>query len=85
VDRLHERKEALAGLPPHTMARPPGIIEYRINPRSGLVASDATRDSIFEKFEIGHVPEREPDPEFPVSGPAGPSGNPGSSVNPFDL
>ena len=73
-------KEAFAGMPPHTMARPPGIIEYRINPRNGLIASDATRDTVFEKFEIGHVPDREQDPEFNVSGPVGPSGNPGSSV-----
>jgi penicillin-binding protein 1A len=73
-------REAFAGLPPHTMARPPGIIEYRINPENGLIADDATRDTLFEKFEIGHVPDREPEPAFRVSGPSGPSGNPGSTI-----
>ncbi|HET8696059.1 MAG TPA: penicillin-binding transpeptidase domain-containing protein, partial [Gammaproteobacteria bacterium] len=72
--------EAFAGMPLHTMARPPGIIEYRINPRNGLIASDATRDTVFEKFEIGHVPDREPDPEFNVSGPVGPATNTGNTV-----
>jgi penicillin-binding protein 1A len=73
-------REAFAGMPLHTMARPPGIIEYRINPRNGKIASDATRDTVFEKFEIGHVPEREPDPEFNVSGPVGPATNTGNTV-----
>jgi len=57
-------REALAKAPEHTMARPPGIIEYRINPQTGLIASDATRDSVFEKFDIDHIPEREADPGF---------------------
>ncbi|HEX5046957.1 MAG TPA: PBP1A family penicillin-binding protein [Gammaproteobacteria bacterium] len=73
-------KEALSGLPAHTMARPPGIIEYRINPKTGQIASDATRDSVFEKFEIGHIPEREPDPEFRVTGPAGPASIPAGTA-----
>jgi penicillin-binding protein 1A len=54
-------REALARVPEHTMPRPPGIIEYRINPESGLIASDCTRDSVVEKFDIDHVPEREAD------------------------
>ena len=53
------------------MARPPGIIEYRINPENGLIADDATRDTLFEKFEIGHVPDREPEPAFPGLGSVG--------------
>jgi penicillin-binding protein 1A len=54
-------REALAHSPERTMPRPPGIVEYRINPQSGLIASDSTRDSVFEKFDIDHLPEREPD------------------------
>ena len=52
-------REALDGRPPHAMARPPGIVDVRINPGTGRVAS--TRDgSIFEKFRMAHVPESEP-------------------------
>jgi penicillin-binding protein 1A len=57
-------REALKQMPEHTMARPPGIIEYRINPQNGMIASDATRDTVFEKFDIDHLPEREPDPAY---------------------
>ena len=56
--------EALDGLPEHVVERPPGIIDVRINPQNGKVASDATREVIFEKFRIGHEPERERDPVF---------------------
>ena len=58
-------REALDGMPLHAMERPPGIVDVRINPDTGLVAS--TRDnSIFEKFRMGHVPEAEPTrPELP--------------------
>ncbi|HUO69085.1 MAG TPA: penicillin-binding transpeptidase domain-containing protein, partial [Gammaproteobacteria bacterium] len=53
-------REALANEPEHTLARPVGIVEYRINPTSGLIANDATRDTVFEKFDIDNVPAREP-------------------------
>jgi len=66
-------REALAGMPEHTLARPPGIVEYRINPTTGLIASDATRDTVFEKFDIDNVPERERDPAFVGSDPAAPA------------
>jgi penicillin-binding protein 1A len=52
-------REALAGQPERAPARPPGIVEYRINPTTGLIASDRTPNSIFEKFDIDHLPERE--------------------------
>jgi len=53
-------REALANEPEHTLARPVGIVEYRINPTSGLIANDAERDTVFEKFDIDNVPPREP-------------------------
>ena len=58
-------REALDGMPLNAMERPPGIVDVRINPDTGLVAS--TRDnSIFEKFRMNHVPESEPTrPELP--------------------
>jgi penicillin-binding protein 1A len=52
-------REALAGTPERLPSRPPGIVEYRINPKTGLIAGDDTFDSIFEKFDIDHLPERE--------------------------
>ena len=63
--------EALDGMPLHAMERPPGIVDVRINPNTGLVAS--TRDSsIFEKFRMDYVPESEPTrlelPQDPVKG-----------------
>ncbi|HEY7672156.1 MAG TPA: PBP1A family penicillin-binding protein [Gammaproteobacteria bacterium] len=73
--------EALAGLPEHTLERPPGIVEQRINRKTGLIASDYNPNAIFEKFAVGHLPEREPDGPYrgvsegsaaPSSGPAEP-------------
>ena len=63
--------EALDGMPLHAMERPPGIVDVRINPNTGLVAS--TRDSsIFEKFRMDYVPDSEPTrlelPQDPVRG-----------------
>jgi penicillin-binding protein 1A len=52
-------REALAGMPERLLPRPPGVVEYRINPTTGLIASDSTPGSIFEKFDIDHLPERE--------------------------
>src|SRR5690606_41092515 len=57
-------RAALEGLPEHRVERPPGIVEVRINPETGLVASDASRATMFEKFEIDRVPEREREPVF---------------------
>jgi penicillin-binding protein 1A len=56
--------EALRNQPEHELSRPPGIQELRINPDNGLVASDANPNAIWEKFSVGHVPPREPDPTF---------------------
>jgi penicillin-binding protein 1A len=52
-------REALSGTAERLPRRPPGIVEYRINPTSGLIAGDGTTDSIFEKFDIDHLPDRE--------------------------
>jgi penicillin-binding protein 1A len=73
--------EALAGLPEHSLERPAGIVEHRINRQTGLLASDYNPDAIFEKFAVGHLPDREPDAPYrglsdgsatPSSGPAEP-------------
>ncbi len=54
---IYYMEEALDGLPEHTMQRPPGIVDVRINPDTGLVTND-TANSVFEKFRIDEVPER---------------------------
>jgi penicillin-binding protein 1A len=56
--------EALAGTAERLPKRPPGIVEYRINPTNGKIAGDGTLDSIFEKFDIDHLPEREQNEGF---------------------
>jgi penicillin-binding protein 1A len=65
--------EALSGLETHAMQRPPGIVDVRINPESGLVTSDRS-DSVFEKFRIDEVPDREADTSTwqPQTGPSYP-------------
>jgi penicillin-binding protein 1A len=52
-------REALAATAERRPKRPPGIVEYRINPETGLIAGDGAPNSIFEKFDIDHLPERE--------------------------
>jgi penicillin-binding protein 1A len=54
-------REALAGTPDRALPRPPGIVEYRINPETGKIASDTTPNAIFETFDIDNLPEREPE------------------------
>jgi penicillin-binding protein 1A len=54
-------RSALRDQPLHFLRRPSGIVDVRIDPDNGLVASDSNHNSIFEKFRIGHVPAREPD------------------------
>jgi penicillin-binding protein 1A len=49
--------EALKGLSDHVLERPPGIIDVRINPKTGLVSRAET--AIIEQFRLGHVPQRE--------------------------
>ena len=59
--------EALDGQPPHALERPIGIVDVRINPANGLVASDKTLNAVFEKFRIDNIPEREPDPILAIA------------------
>lgn len=54
-------KVALDGLPNHELPPPPGIVERRVNPESGLIAAGCNRDARLEFFVLEAVPEREPD------------------------
>ena len=76
-------REALADTVEQRPKRPRGIVEYRINPQSGLIADDRTPNTIFEKFDIDHVPERE---EGAISGSfdvADPGAETLPATNPF--
>jgi penicillin-binding protein 1A len=76
-------REALGATPERRPRRPPGIVEYRINPTTGLIASDGAPNTIFEKFDIDHLPEREesgfsnsPLESFDPNAGSQPAGNP---------
>lgn len=52
---------ALEGTPPAAMPMPEGMVNVRINKRTGCPASatDAIEDVMFEKFRVGHEPRCE--------------------------
>lgn len=52
---------ALKGKPESRRARPPGIVEVRINPETGKRAKIGDPDAIFEIFRTANVPEIEED------------------------
>jgi penicillin-binding protein 1A len=54
-------RAALEGMPQHSLPRPAGIVERRVNPASGLVAAGCNRDAEFELFVIDNVPAQESD------------------------
>lgn len=55
-------REALDGRPLNSMERPPGIIDVRIDPATGL-AANSSEASVFEKFRMEHAP-RAPAPRI---------------------
>jgi penicillin-binding protein 1A len=77
-------REALSGTPERLPKRPPGIVEYRINPETGLIANDRTPNTIFEKFDIDHLPEREEQSFIDVPDSVEPGGEPHRARNPFN-
>ncbi|HVJ30104.1 MAG TPA: penicillin-binding transpeptidase domain-containing protein, partial [Gammaproteobacteria bacterium] len=52
-------REALASTAERRPKRPPGIVEYRIDPETGRIAGDCAANAIFEKFDSDHLPEHE--------------------------
>ena len=57
--------EALEGQPVHSMERPPGIIDVRIDPATGLAAG-SREDSVFEKFRMEYAPQQAHRVQTPV-------------------
>jgi penicillin-binding protein 1A len=53
-------RAALDGMPEHELPRPPGIVERRIDPETGLIAADCNRNAHWEMFLLENQPEREP-------------------------
>ncbi len=49
---------ALQGVPQAPFIEPPGIVQARIDPKTGLLASANTPGSIFEYFMAGHLPPK---------------------------
>ncbi len=49
-------REALKGLPPRPLERPPGLVTVRIDPKSGLLAPAGHPKAIFETFRVENVP-----------------------------
>ncbi|WP_043114480.1 penicillin-binding protein 1A [Solimonas soli] len=52
-------RSALKGVPQERLPRPPGLVEVRIDPRTGKLARAGTGDAIFETVQQDHVPEAE--------------------------
>lgn len=50
---------ALAGTPAARPERPPGLVEVRISPATGMVTAAGTPGSMLEVFELGRVPPSE--------------------------
>jgi len=73
-------KVALDGMPDRELPRPPGIVELRIVPETGLVAADCRREFEWEKFLEQSRPEREPESNCFTVAPL--DGSPDEGVDP---
>jgi len=51
---------ALQDVPQAPFVEPPGIVQARIDPKTGLLASASDPNSIFEFFMAGHLPPKAP-------------------------
>jgi len=64
-------REALKGLPPRPLERPPGLVTVRIDPKTGLLAPAGYPKAIFETFRVANVPppmEEEAVPAYRADG-----------------
>lgn len=68
-------RDALEDRPERWLEQPPGIVEVRIDRGTGRAVCGARANTMFEKFRIGHVPERDC---------AGDSGDPSSEGSEAD-
>jgi membrane carboxypeptidase/penicillin-binding protein len=70
---------ALAGMPEHSLPRPPGIADLRINPQTGLIAADCRRDFEWEMFLEENQPERELETNCQMASPLSPATDAGQN------
>lgn len=81
-------RTALDRQPQSEQPRPPGIVDLRINPETGLAAADCNRDVEFELFLADNLPPREPNSvcvpaqRLPSSGEQAPDGSDSPSSQP---
>ena len=64
-------REALRNKPEKQRPLPPGIVNVKIDPESGLLANSGQRNAIFEYFRVEHVPEQQAEDKAPGSGSRG--------------
>jgi penicillin-binding protein 1A len=53
---MHFMREALRGVPERRRTMPDGLIQLRISPETGMLASAENRDAISETFMVDHLP-----------------------------
>jgi penicillin-binding protein 1A len=64
-------RQALKDLPEREPPLPPGIVNVKIDPDSGLLAHSGQRNAIFEYFRVEYVPKDPAREEGPGSGSQG--------------
>jgi penicillin-binding protein 1A len=64
-------REALVDSPQQERPIPPGVVNVRIDPDTGMLAGSRQNNAIFEYFREEHVPRRDPDGELPGSAAQG--------------
>jgi penicillin-binding protein 1A len=81
---MHYMREALKGVPSSTMPRPGGLIDLKISPLTGALASATDPNAIYETFMVEHQPRgAEPgDPGY-VPGAAGTGSGPDKAGEPL--
>jgi penicillin-binding protein 1A len=53
---MHFMREALRGVPERRRPMPDGLIQLRVSPDTGMLASAENRDAIAETFMVDHLP-----------------------------
>ena len=61
ADQINSLREALADSPDRERPVPTGIVNVKIDPDTGLLASSRQRNAIFEYFREDHVPRQSSD------------------------
>ena len=64
-------RAALEGSPDRQWPLPPGVVNVRIDPETGMLAGSRQKNAIFEYFREEYVPQKDADGEQPGSGSQG--------------